>query len=171
MNLYLCASEKSCCQQWITAELMLGEKNISMALVYSCWLPEGVTAPCTLSDFQGEWSTLQYVSFQLGLAIHPFLFNEELYPTTPQKLQILTWRTVLCAVAVLSNELNVSMFGISLTIISPVGTRGCIHIFGIFRVVWVSLDLQVRAVVAAVQAMCFNRLQSLVLQRPGCGMN
>lgn len=58
------------------------EKNNPMALIYSCLVPEGAMPCCTLSDFQGEWSTLQYVNFPLGLTAHTALFKKELYSST-----------------------------------------------------------------------------------------
>lgn len=80
-----------------------------------------------------------------------------------------TYWIMCCGVS--SHELNPSMSGIGLMSISPVGTWGCICIFDIFRFIWVSLDLQVRDVVAAVRAMCFDHLQNLVPQSSGCAMS
>lgn len=57
-----------------------------------------------------------------------------------------------------TNEPNYGMFRFTLISIIPVSTSGCIYIFGISRLLWVSLGLRVRAAFAAVPVMCFNHL-------------
>lgn len=75
------------------------------------------------------------------------------YPVEIANIDMAYW-IMYCSV--LSNEPNHGMFETSLMNISSVTTWG-IYFFGIFRLIWVSLGLWVRATVAAVQRMCFNQ--------------